>query len=88
MIAYVFLTALQNQIRIMNQTTLDPSSWPIKLLGRPTFCNIIICGLYILIYTFSEASPKVDESNTGGRDKMLKNTYKGLVNLRWSHILR
>ena len=52
------------------------------------FRKIIFCGLYMLMYLFSEASPRVDESDTGRRDKMLKNTYKGLVNLRWSCTLR
>jgi hypothetical protein len=42
----------------------------------------IFCRLYILMHLFSEASPQVDESDEGKRDKMLKKTYKGLVNLR------
>ena len=76
------LTALQKSIRIMSKTTLELSSWLIKLLGHPSFRLIIIGRFRILIYLFSEASPREDESDIGKRDKMLKKTYKGLVNLR------
>jgi len=81
-------TALRKSIRMMSKTTLKLSSWLIKLLGHPSFRFIIFWRFRILIYLFSEASPRVDESDTGRRDKMLKKTYKGLVNLRWSHILQ
>jgi hypothetical protein len=48
------------------------------------YLRYLTCG-YLCLCVCSEPSPAVDETNVGNRDDELRNTYRGLANLR--HVL-